>query len=253
MIPTSIDGTDITGATIDGTDVQEITVDGDVVFSAQVSVPNSVVTLYRFEDSANTNTATDFLGNNDATINGPTYTSASKNGQFAIEDSGVFNSGHNVTSNNTVDLVNTGTANELTMGGWVRFDQSPDFHAPINYGQTSNDDNLFHIRSDGSDNWMIFLTINNNVAFLNNSNPIQIGTYEHVAATLDANQMEFYINGNSVGTQSHNLSLQNLASGKFRLIQSLRSVEFILDGALDDVFFANSKLSTSEIRQMRDL
>ena len=31
--PTSIDGTDITGATIDGTDVQEITVDGDVVFS----------------------------------------------------------------------------------------------------------------------------------------------------------------------------------------------------------------------------
>jgi len=34
MIPTSIDGTDITGATIDGNDVQEITVDGDVVFNA---------------------------------------------------------------------------------------------------------------------------------------------------------------------------------------------------------------------------
>ena len=32
--PTSIDGSDITGATIDGTDVTEITVDGDVVFSA---------------------------------------------------------------------------------------------------------------------------------------------------------------------------------------------------------------------------
>jgi len=33
--PTSIDGTDITGATIDGQDVQEITVDGDTVFEAQ--------------------------------------------------------------------------------------------------------------------------------------------------------------------------------------------------------------------------
>jgi len=33
MIPTSIDGTDITGATIDGTDVTEITVDGQTVFS----------------------------------------------------------------------------------------------------------------------------------------------------------------------------------------------------------------------------
>ena len=39
MIPTSIDGTDITGATIDGTDVQEITVDGDVVFSAVPTLP----------------------------------------------------------------------------------------------------------------------------------------------------------------------------------------------------------------------
>jgi hypothetical protein len=34
MPPTSIDGTDITGATIDGTDVQEITVDGQTVFTA---------------------------------------------------------------------------------------------------------------------------------------------------------------------------------------------------------------------------
>jgi hypothetical protein len=32
--PTSIDGTDITGATIDGQDVQEITVDGQTVFTA---------------------------------------------------------------------------------------------------------------------------------------------------------------------------------------------------------------------------
>jgi len=42
MIPTSIDGTDITGATIDGTDVQEITVDGDVVFSAGGAFPNRI-------------------------------------------------------------------------------------------------------------------------------------------------------------------------------------------------------------------
>jgi len=34
--PTSIDGTDITGATIDGQDVQEITVDGQTVFTAVV-------------------------------------------------------------------------------------------------------------------------------------------------------------------------------------------------------------------------
>jgi len=41
MIPTSIDGTDITGATIDGQDVQEITVDGQTVFSAAPVIPDS--------------------------------------------------------------------------------------------------------------------------------------------------------------------------------------------------------------------
>jgi len=41
--PTSIDGTDITGATIDGTDVTEITVDGQTVFTA-------VNTIDDFED-----------------------------------------------------------------------------------------------------------------------------------------------------------------------------------------------------------
>jgi len=40
--PTSIDGTDITGATIDGTDVTEITVDGDVVFSATPPGPQQI-------------------------------------------------------------------------------------------------------------------------------------------------------------------------------------------------------------------
>jgi len=49
MPPTSIDGTDITGATIDGTDVQEITVDGQTVFSAAVDILDSVVD--NFEDA----------------------------------------------------------------------------------------------------------------------------------------------------------------------------------------------------------
>jgi len=50
MIPTSIDGTDITGATIDGNDVQEITVDGQTVFTA---VPAGAfdITQFSFDTS----------------------------------------------------------------------------------------------------------------------------------------------------------------------------------------------------------
>jgi len=69
--PTSIDGTDITGATIDGTDVTEITVDGQTVFTA--APPANLVSRWTF-DNADTsgNTAIDVVGNNDATINGAT-------------------------------------------------------------------------------------------------------------------------------------------------------------------------------------
>jgi len=55
MIPTSIDGTDITGATIDGTDVQEITVDGDTVFSQGIFVPPSAVYHWPFKSRSNNN------------------------------------------------------------------------------------------------------------------------------------------------------------------------------------------------------
>jgi len=61
MIPTSIDGTDITGATIDGTDVQEITVDGDVVFSAapDIVAKGNLVYWLPFDGNINDVTAGD--------------------------------------------------------------------------------------------------------------------------------------------------------------------------------------------------
>ena len=67
--PTSIDGTDITGATIDGTDVQEITVDGDVVFSAEPQVPTQGL-LHHWDWSAPSSTTSfveDLAGSVDAT------------------------------------------------------------------------------------------------------------------------------------------------------------------------------------------
>jgi len=44
--PTSIDGTDITGATIDGQEVEEITIDGQTVFTAGPNIPNNAVAHY---------------------------------------------------------------------------------------------------------------------------------------------------------------------------------------------------------------
>jgi len=68
MIPTSIDATDITGATIDGTDVTEITVDGQTVFAAERAPTDGLLHRYDFSDPSTTTSAVpDLAGTADAT------------------------------------------------------------------------------------------------------------------------------------------------------------------------------------------
>jgi len=77
--PTSIDGTDITGATIDGTDVQEITVDGDTVFELDQLPTSNLVHRYSAKElSLNDNdpvsTFSDAEGSDDLSASGsPTF------------------------------------------------------------------------------------------------------------------------------------------------------------------------------------
>jgi len=95
MIPTSIDGTDITGATIDGTDVTEITVDGDTVFTAgpapgnfqydapDLNLSNNQAVLTWAETSSN-----DTLSNgSNLTFDTTTMNDVSVNGQFGLIES----------------------------------------------------------------------------------------------------------------------------------------------------------------------
>jgi len=87
--PTSIDGTDISGATIDGTDVQEITVDGDVVFSSQ-PLPADLIHQYSAFSLNLSNGATvdpwqDDSGNqNLQAVGAPTYVTNGINGNPSV-------------------------------------------------------------------------------------------------------------------------------------------------------------------------
>jgi len=94
--PTSIDGTDITGATIDGTDVEEITVDGQTVFTAVPSLPTSGL-LHRYDaseltgetDGQNVDTLPDLAGSNDLSRTGTVeYATNAINGLPALRTFG---------------------------------------------------------------------------------------------------------------------------------------------------------------------
>jgi len=75
--PTSIDGTDITGATIDGTDVTEITVDGQTVFTSALTfndaIENDDLSMFQGDTfDYDTVTSKVFDGNRSLSVNNST-------------------------------------------------------------------------------------------------------------------------------------------------------------------------------------
>jgi len=108
--PTSIDGTDITGATIDGQDVEEITIDGNVVFSAAPDIPDAQNLVARYDarnlslsDGQTVNTWPDEVGNADLSISSgtPTYVSNGISGVPSVDYDG-NNDSHSVVFGNSL-------------------------------------------------------------------------------------------------------------------------------------------------------
>jgi len=94
--PTSIDGTDITGATIDGTDVQEITVDGDVVFSSALTfndaIENDDLSMFTGDTSLfSTTTAESQQGSRSLAVTNGESGTTGLNGSQIISTSGLDN------------------------------------------------------------------------------------------------------------------------------------------------------------------
>jgi len=131
MIPTSIDGTDITGATIDGQDVQEITVDGQTVFTADI-LPAGTVGFWNFNEGSGT-TAADSVGNRDATLqSGVSFDSGTvTEGSHSIDFTATSNG---ATLPNTFGSLLT---NDFTMVCFV-YDQN----------QSSDFDRIWHFQAE---------------------------------------------------------------------------------------------------------
>ena len=85
MAPTSIDGTEITGATIDGQDVSEITVDGETVFTAIPDSEADQKLIHRWALSQDSDPFVDEIGSADGTNNGTTQVSGDWIGGAARE------------------------------------------------------------------------------------------------------------------------------------------------------------------------
>jgi len=189
MIPTSIDGTDITGATIDGTDVQEITVDGQTVFTSTQPATLHPSAIYRWPlDEGSGSIAANSITNDDFSLNTSTaWQSGNYQGGFAL---GLFGSAlgfaNNIDIASRQDVLICGTIQTSTINssneGWIGWEETQGFSL-IEVGSTSVP---FLRLTDGSNNPGVF----------GNTDITDNDTYR-VAAGIEQNNRGFIaVNGN---------------------------------------------------------
>ena len=238
--PTSIDGTDITGATIDGTDVQEITVDGDVVFSASLD-PNTVLTDRWPLDEGSGSLANNILGTVDMDING----------NFSWDSGSEYTGGAGVEFNNNTGFIETQSTigvpvNDFSVMFWTR---------PISQENTFPD---FTRTSNGE--FRVFDAFDRNSWHVNIGGDNQVesqgsfteGEWYFIAYTGSGNTWDFYVyetNGQTLD-RSGSISYDNFAQS---LILGNEAVSNSIVGYYDDLMVnQNTQLSESTITEIWD-
>jgi len=239
--PTSIDGTDITGATIDGTDVTEITIDGDTVFSAEAPIPSSAIHRFKIDEGSGT-TLNDDIGSYDGTINGASFISGNFQGGFALKNNGT----DTVTfpSNSIVSI-----SNPFSYGVTFEVTDPSDFGEVIAHSESatnqyfgiglSTDNDIYSYIRDGG-------TVLNPNYFVNTNEKVRCLT------TWDgSNNLNFYVD--KAPQVKNNTNRFPTDSGV-----GLKFFELVSGGSgsagvnIDDVIFYNSELTTAEIEQDYD-
>jgi hypothetical protein len=257
--PTSIDGTDITGATIDGQEVQEITIDGQTVFTAtQLPVAyGNLLQWYPFDSSEyggnNADDVTAILGGSgddtafNGTVNGATYNST--DGVTDInkgQNSGafIFNLG------DFIEVNSRAFGNEFTICAFIK----PD---------TPNNGTMYSARdADGSTPKVILkIREDRQLEFFNQdqsgnaaralAGSYPDNSYTHIAGVRDTTSTRLFVNGSQIDADT--TSLGNFPKPNQRATIGVgRTIDVFgeFDGSIDDLRVYNKALSSSEVSQI---
>jgi len=230
--PTSIDGTDITGATIDGTDVQEITVDGQTVFTAQV--PSSPNLLSRFEFEQN---VTDTVGN----INAVDDTSAGFSTQAAV---GSFSKDFDGNNDDVRIDFDAYSLSRYSLSLWFMWRNIPGPGINGNYIFDSDDNTRYYIVKSGSNEfgtaWGQFQP---DPSTLDENELYHITLVNHAVGGL----VEFYLNGDFEDSDTSG----GLAFGNNPIYLGYRQFSFnALDGLVDDLRLYDKALKATEVSNL---
>jgi len=197
-------------------------------------IPDSVVTLYEFEDDSDTTTAIDSFNNNDGTINGATYTTTSAVDSLALS----FDSGDTVVFPTLI----SDTTVDLSVSLYVRADSfNGDFEPVFQVEATGSSSSSIQIQtmSDGRIRWMV-----HHGGFTDVFTPaVPTNTYAHIVGVYKGeNQIEVYLDGVLEDTRS--------VSGRTRDPVDYWALESPGGRIVDDVRVYSKALTSTEVSNL---
>jgi len=258
--PTSIDGTDITGATIDGTDVTEITVDGQTVFSAAPSnLPvafSDLIAWYPFDSATygglEADDVTAIIGGSgddtayDGTVDGAIYRSSGGVTDInAGANSGAyeFQQNFNSSPNDAIDLpsqyLTTGTVSV-----WVNVDTFDDGEL---FMIGVDPDNFFGFRQSLQE-FIVRDRDNHDTTTVGAASNMSTNTWHHLVWSVDGSTIRCWIDNQRTnasgpeGLRFDEIGYPYFFQGFFP--------DFSLDGHADDLRVYDKVLSDSEVTQI---
>jgi hypothetical protein len=220
-------------------------------FNAQLTLSSSLTACYSFNGNTN-----DVINNLTGVQNSLSYT----NNRFNQANSALLFGG---TTSSFLQLPNSPLlrpANAISFSAWVKTTSTSSqyqyilftnnncssFHEGYAFLLMSNGNNAFNIQAVKSDN----TCSPSGQTVLNGTTPLAIGTWYHVAFTMDLSQMKIYVNGNIEGTASNTNAFDYNMSDNVYLGGTNISFNLPFEGSMDNVRFYNRVLSANEISQL---
>jgi len=211
-------------------------------------IPDSVAAQYLFEDDTDTSVADDNVGSYNADITGATYSSDSQSGAFALSHDG---SGDYLKSQSTVDLVSSGEADAIGLGGFIKPQSANRFPYPVSYGPTTGDFFGIWVDVEGGSGINARLLVGGSFVDVNTS--VSYNSYQHVYANATGSEINLIVDGTVADSTTHSINISDLASGS--LWTGIRpdqvgNDDFSLSGLVDNATYSDRELTESDVQAL---
>lgn len=212
------------------------------------AIPDSVVSLYEYEDDSDTSTAVDSEGSNDANITGATYDTTAKVGSLALSHDG---DDDETVSQNTVDISGQGDTSGFSISAYVNFQRETPGGGSYNTAYVAGvegSDPFFIVNREGKIG-LVWLGSDN--VILKSSFSITAGTYYHVYGEfLSDGSINLKVDDTPEGSGSTTDSPSDIGSVNHRTgaFSGGNNAQVIVD----DFAPANEPLTDSELQTLID-